>query len=774
MRYSTWTTLAALLAALLATACDDDEGGGTPRADAVAADAAPADVEPPAEDATSDASVGAGLLEAEPDSLDFGIVGVGGQGNGSVVVRNVGDAPVSVTAFAFQGPFSTSRQPPLNIPAGAERTLEIVFAPDMEGEIEGALILAHDAGEQLTVSLRGVGARAEAMLLTDAIQFQNVAPGEPAADFIRVRNTSDAVPLGVRAVRDLAAPFEVPQGQVPQTVPPMADGQVLVQFLPDAEGSFEQVVTLVTDAGEFPVTLRGRAVAVGDLTVTGVEPAWAPADVATTVVVHGGPFARVPDSVLFGEQALADLELIDEERVRGVLPAGGEPGAVDVRVVVGGSFGLQPTGFVITPPVAEGSALDAAAVAAGTVTPAGNPWRLAVDEIPDGAELTLEPGTVILADGRTLTVRGVLISGGEGAPVVFSAEDATPGAWGGLRFAAAPTSSSLTATVVEYAGAGGEPAIAVAQAPALNRVAIRQSGGDGVRVEAGGQLAMLSGQLTDLAGDGMSLPAPDGGLFRLQMTRVRRVRWPVLAHPAHFRQPLGPGNDWADNEFEGIGIGGEVTGEAHLANQPAGITYRLREPLRVAAGGRLSLAGAAPLLLDRAVTVAGRLELAPGLRIQAAAGGALTIEAGAALVAPGVDGMPIVFEARAAGGEPQPGAWGGVQIAGGGELDVSYLTVRDAGAAAAPALRLTGQLGDLSALTVEDAAAVGLHLAGRGELHGVTLRGNAGGTSITGGNGRITGSTTDAVAFEPVDLCGNWDLSGLMGPGGGAVETNCP
>ncbi|MEZ4465836.1 MAG: choice-of-anchor D domain-containing protein [bacterium] len=769
---------------LLFVGCDDGGGGGgsAPTPDGGDVDGGPADQGEVEDAAPADmGATGTGELTVLPVVLDLGTVGVGLTNERDLVLGNIGDGDLTITAFEglAQG-FSVSRQPPLRIPAGQQRTLVVQFSPEAEGRVEVILQLVTDipGAEPFEVVLRGLGGNPSGELEADVLDLGEIAPGEQTADFIRVRNTSDGIPLTVLGVTGLEAPFSIPAGQLPASAEVGQSATVLVQFAPEAEGEFEQMVVVETDGGDFPLTVRGRALAVGDLVVRGVEPAWGPTDADVEVIIHGGPFAAVPTRILIGDVELRGLQREDESRLRGTLPAGGEAtgtdaDALDVRVEVGGSFGVATGAFVRTGPVEGGRLLDAAAIAGGSIGPDGNPWRLAADEVPMDQELVISPATVILGEGRTLSVAGVLRAGGEGGPVVFSGRGPGAGQWGGLRFLANPTGSSLTDTVVEYAGPDGAPAIATAQATAFSGLKVRQSEGNGIEVEGGGTLVLLGGQITDVAGDAIRMLDSTGGWFRFSDTWIRRAQWPVAAAPNHFRQPLGPGHDWADNAFEGIGIAGLVEGMVTLGNQPAPLIYRLRgEGLEVAAGATLTLGSGAPLRLDGRIDVGGRLVLPGGLRLQAEAGGRLDVRG--ALAATGTPADPVTIEAREPGGAARPGAWGGIIVRTGADFEVTRLILRDAGESG-PALDFEGAAGMINGLEIQDSSDVGLRLDGVAQISNLLMAGNVGGIRVTGGAGRLEGVSDDqpAIRFDPVGLCSGWNLEALVNSDGASIAPAC-
>ncbi|MCB9526328.1 MAG: choice-of-anchor D domain-containing protein, partial [Myxococcales bacterium] len=776
--------LAVGLALGLMAGCDDGGGDSTPTADMATGGAGGMGGAGGGGDAGPDAQAGVGLLVVEPAELAFGQVAVGEGAEADLVLRNDGDGDLQVTAFeGLAAPFGASRMPPISVPAGASRTVVFTVQPEAAGALAQTVRLITDVPDAAPVE---VPLSAQAVQPTgepeaDTLDFGTVEPGTPGGDFIRIQNTSEIATLRINAVVGVAAPFEVPDGQLPAEAPPGQSAQVLIQFNPDAEGEFMQAVTVSTNAGSFEITLQGRAITAGELSVQAVQPAWAPLDVEQRVVVFGGPFEAAPTAIMVGAVALQDLELLDAHRVAGNVPAGAQApgGLVDVRVEIGGSFGVGPALFVRTPPVGQGQALDAAALAAGTVGPEGNPWTLAVDQIPAESELEIQPGTVILADaGAALAVDGTLRTP-EGGVVVFA--PAAPDApWAGLRFADATPASSLNGLVVQGAGAEGAPCVTTAGTASFNRVQVHGCGGDGLRVAAGGTLVVLGGTFADVAGDAMALPTADSTVFRLQGTWVYGARWPVRALLQHFGgRPIGSGHLWWGNATDAIGVGGTVDGALTLSGQPEGVTYRVADPVAVAAGGTLSLALNAPFRLDAELAVAGTLSLPAGGGINAD-GGRIVIAEGGTLTARGTQADRVVLQARPDPEVPNPGGWGGVVIEPGGVLDVENATFRDGGLGGEGAnLVINADFEPVRGCAFDDSARTGVVINGSGFLLNSTWLGNgAESVRVTGGSGRLTGVTADAanpaLVFDPVELCADWEVPAFRLPDMSDAASNCP
>lgn len=775
--------------------CDDDGGGGgggaadggvmTDMAVGGAGGEADAEIMP-------DAMAPAGEISVSAERLDFGEVGVGMTAQLELVVTHAAGGPARITGFdGLAAPFSIGREPPIQIPEGAERTLVVAYRPmvDQLDEASFQIVTDNPAQGALEVSLRGVGVKPSAELLTPALDFGVLSPGQSGSVTLQVRNISETALLSINGLVGIEAPFSGADNFQPRQVEAGLTEDIPLLFSSDEGGLFEATATLQTSAGDLEFTLQARVIDPGSLEIGDVEPAWGPVDEAVTITVHGGPFEVLPDAVRVGERALSDLELLDPERIRGTLEPGGEAAGdatdvLDVRVEIGEQFGVLPAAFVQTAPVADGSILDAEALAQ-PIGPAGNPWRLAIDEIPAEQTLTLEPGAVVLGEGRTLSVAGLVSAGGAEGRIVFSAASRAPGGWGGLIFESPGDGSfSLLENVaLEYTG---EEAAVLIRRPEVNLtdVAIRQGAGGGVKVEDGGSLLFLGGRVTDMAGDAIDVIDPQGAVGRLGAVYVRRCEWPVASYVGHFGgQPQGAGSDWAQNRAgDAIGLGGAVVTEGRLSNQPEGIRYQVRAPILVTRGAALSLASAAPLTLDGLIEVSGELTLPMGLTIQAAEGGLIDVLGGGVLNVQGGNGAEVAIRGRAEGAEMRASAWHGIRVASGGTANVRFMILQDAGASLegedlGAALRLQGDFEDVVALQVRDSVGAAIRLDGSGAVRAFQMSGNAAGIVIGAGAGLLAGETADpepAIRFEDPALCDGWDREGVLTPMGIPASTNCP
>jgi len=723
----------------------------------------------------------AGRLVVSSLALEFGRLAVGAEAEQRLSISNEGEGPLSVGLEGLAAPFTTSRMFPMTIPEGATRTIIFTFAPVAAGPVEQTINFVPDNGDGESVVLTGAAASPEGELLTDVLDFGVKAPGMAAAESVRIRNSSPNIPLNVIGTGVLEAPFSVPMGQLPTTLSPGEEAQILVQLNPEADGTFEQTLTINTNAGPFEVSVTARVVTPGDMSVTGMEPAWVVAGQETSVIIHGGPFPEGDVSVTVGETMLAEVERLDAWHLRGVVPATlmlseDGPSALDVRVDAAGRFGLSPASVVVTPSLEQGRPLTLETLQAGPIGPEGNPWRLTVSEVPADVAVTITPGTVIIAEmDQRLRIFGPVQIGGEGPPVVFSSSNHEAGSWSGLNFDLDENNSTLQHVIVEYAGAG-EAAVVVERPLGLTGFVVRRSASDALRIEDGAQLAFYSGEITDVNGDAIVM-APASSIFRFQRSRVRGAGWPMRADVGVFgRLPLGAGHDWQDNAQDAIGIHGSISNEVTLPNQPAGLSYRFYGDLRVLRGGALSFARGAPLVLDGVIELrGGALVLPPGFRISAEGNGAILADGGT-FSAVGTVENPIVLGLASDMPVEPPAPWRGVNLAAVTQTEIAHLTIRGAGANGESALQLPAGPLEIAGLSVEESAGTALTIDGQITLTEAHFRDNPAGISIVGGNGLVQGTSTDApaVTFADLALCDGWDVAGLLDGEQMPIETDCP
>lgn len=115
--------------------------------------------QPPVDLTNGSLTVSAAHILLQPGSVSFGNVGIGQQATRTVIVRNNGNAVLSVTSMTVSAPFSTDFSPPMTVPAGGWSHVQIAFSPDTVGLYRDSLTIMSNASEgvvRMPVSGQGV------------------------------------------------------------------------------------------------------------------------------------------------------------------------------------------------------------------------------------------------------------------------------------------------------------------------------------------------------------------------------------------------------------------------------------------------------------------------------------------------------------------------------------------------------------------------------------------------------------------------------------------
>jgi len=210
---------------------------------------------------------GTGVADAlgVPGSLDFGWVTLGERRVLSLAIENRTDVDLEVEAVLPQeGPFSVLQER-LRLQARGFGEMELVFAPEAEGEAKVALGLrACSACREETVSLRGVGARYRLRAVPEVVDFGRVLPGARVERRVRLENPSAAP---VTLLEPVWQPFfPVPpieiDGLAPKlTLAPGESVELVFRYLPRQRGWEERSLQFFDHEEKVVLELpvRGRA-----------------------------------------------------------------------------------------------------------------------------------------------------------------------------------------------------------------------------------------------------------------------------------------------------------------------------------------------------------------------------------------------------------------------------------------------------------------------------------------------------------------------------------
>ncbi len=126
----------------------------------------------------------AGVISANPASVNLGSVTVGSSGSQTVVLTNTGNATVSISQLTSSGAgFSASGlSVPMYLNAGQSANLNVVFAPTTAGSVTGGIsVVSNASNSPASISVSGSGiAAAVAPSITTQPASQTVTAGQTA------------------------------------------------------------------------------------------------------------------------------------------------------------------------------------------------------------------------------------------------------------------------------------------------------------------------------------------------------------------------------------------------------------------------------------------------------------------------------------------------------------------------------------------------------------------------------------------------------------------
>jgi hypothetical protein len=137
-------------------------------------------------------------------SIDFDEVTVGGSKRIYLAIKNAGTDELKITAIDSMAPFSAEVSA-INIPAGGQYDLDLIFHPTVKEPVSGTLIIVSNSqGDEMTsVSLRGEGVVGYLRIEPNVLELQGVPVGSKRElEFVISNSALEAAsgPLVVEAV----------------------------------------------------------------------------------------------------------------------------------------------------------------------------------------------------------------------------------------------------------------------------------------------------------------------------------------------------------------------------------------------------------------------------------------------------------------------------------------------------------------------------------------------------------------------------------------------
>jgi hypothetical protein len=194
-----------------------------------------------------------GQLIANPASLSFGSVQVGGNLTLSDSFTNTGASSVTISQVTVAGAgFSVSGLSlPLTLNPGASVTFTGLFAPQAAGNVSGSITVASNAGSNLTVGLTGTGtAQGQLTLTPTSANFGNTTVGTSASQSGVLSASGSSVSVSSASLN--GAEFSLSGLSLPVTIPAGQSVPFTLTFAPQATGSASAVLSVSSNAANSP------------------------------------------------------------------------------------------------------------------------------------------------------------------------------------------------------------------------------------------------------------------------------------------------------------------------------------------------------------------------------------------------------------------------------------------------------------------------------------------------------------------------------------------
>jgi hypothetical protein len=250
-------------------------------------------------------AVPAPVIQVNPTSMTFANTVVGASLSQALIIRNTGTATLSISQLAASGSgYSASGfSLPLNVAAGQQTTITVVFVAPAVGPAPGNIsIVSNAATSPTSVSLSGTGIAATFTLGISpaSLSFGNVTTGTSAAAQNVVITDTGNSSVAISQITLSGTGYTMTGGSAPVTLTPSQSITLAVQFGPNATGLVNGNISIVSNASGSPATVS--------LTGTGVLPHWVGLswNASTTSVtgyniyrstVNGGAYAKISSLV---------------------------------------------------------------------------------------------------------------------------------------------------------------------------------------------------------------------------------------------------------------------------------------------------------------------------------------------------------------------------------------------------------------------------------------------------------------------------------------------
>ena len=211
-------------------------------------------------------------LWLSPLEIHFGSVPIGGRAQRAVDVRNLGNAPLTLSGGQVAGPFSLDYSTCAGeVAGGASCQIVYTFHPQSAGDFEASSSGTSDAGPW-GVALRGRAASPEIQVSPRSLDFgRGPVEGNFPVQVVTITNIG-GVPVGGFTAEPVSVPFTGGLGQCANGLAPGQSCHMTFDFVPLNPGVYRRVWTAQSDAGPIEIELQGRTYSGIEGTGQGVTP----------------------------------------------------------------------------------------------------------------------------------------------------------------------------------------------------------------------------------------------------------------------------------------------------------------------------------------------------------------------------------------------------------------------------------------------------------------------------------------------------------------------
>jgi hypothetical protein len=218
----------------------------------------------------SGTAVSAGVLAANPTSVNFGNVAVGSNARATVTLSNSGGSSVTVSQLTTTGTglsFSGVALP-LTLSAGQTTAFTVTFVPQTTGTLSGNVsVVSNASNTTLNIPVSGSGVSGGTLSANPtSINFGSVAVGSTKSQN-EVLTNSGGSNLTLSTVAATGSGYNIIGPTLPLTLSAGQSATFSVVFSPVDSGSSAGSLTITTDVSSLNVPLSGSGTAQGQLAV---------------------------------------------------------------------------------------------------------------------------------------------------------------------------------------------------------------------------------------------------------------------------------------------------------------------------------------------------------------------------------------------------------------------------------------------------------------------------------------------------------------------------